>query len=192
MPEVPEPLPSGEGINPYQPPEGAAPRVATGRVADRARADRPGSPLRFWEGRRALLQSLFYMRCYAVVAALMTLRGGYLLVQVYFGPEQGLLLSDEQATMVLWMAARFAIAVLTMVLTLGFSYVIWQYSRALQQVAGRHETDPTEVCRQHLLCWRIAVAMLAVMLLQQGVGYLHDRAIAAELSAMADDLGTAD
>jgi hypothetical protein len=67
-------MPADEPINPYQPPIEMTP--TTTRVVPLAESPAP-VPLRFWEGRKALLQSLFYMRCFVVLTALITLREIY-------------------------------------------------------------------------------------------------------------------
>jgi hypothetical protein len=174
--------PSGS-LNPYQ-----APAATAAPLPVRSETDPAPVPLRFWEGRQALLKSLFYMRCFAVVTALVALRTGYLLVRPYVQPQEAFPLGGSPPSLAdFWVAACFLFAALLMALTLVFSYVVWQFAKNLQQVASRREANPTQLCRQHLLLWRLKVAMLAAILLQQGVSYVLDRTILSEIESMAKD-----
>jgi F0F1-type ATP synthase assembly protein I len=173
----------GEALNPYQ-----APAAAVHARLVPSGADSSTEPLRFWEGRKALLKSLFFMRCFALVTALIALRTGYLLVLPYVQPEEAFPLGGSAPPLTdVWVAARLLTQLMLLALTLTFSYIVWQFANSVQQIAGRHEPNPTRLCQQHLLLWRFKVAMLAAILLQQGISYVHERTIMADIEAMAKD-----
>jgi hypothetical protein len=124
------------------------------------------------------------MRCFALVTALVALRTAYVLALPYIQPQEAFPLGQSPAVADFWFVAYFVVAALLLALTLVLSYVVWQFAGSLQQVAGRHQTNPSQVCRHHLLFWQLKVAVLAAILLQQGVSYLHQRAIMSEIEAM--------
>lgn len=179
--EPQQPLAAAD-VNPYQTPQSAERPGQVVRQVD-APSPTPPGPLRFWEGRKALLKSLFYMRCFALVTALMTLRAGYVLVELFVRPDGEFWNAPGMSFADPWMALSFLASVLILLLTLAVAYVVWQYARSLQQVVSRREPNPTELCQQHLLFWRLKVALIAALLLQQGVYYMQERAFMNELDS---------
>lgn len=183
--EPQQPLAAAE-VNPYQTPQSAERPAQVVRQGD-APSPTASEPLRFWEGRKALLKSLFYMRCFALVTALMTLRAGYLLVELFVRPDGEFWNAPGMSFADPWMALSFLASVLILLLTLAMAYVVWRYAHSLQQVVSRREPNPTELCQQHLLLWRLKVALIAAALLQQGVYYIQERVTINQIEAMASE-----
>lgn len=173
-------------INPYQTPQhGDHPPQPIRHEADSPPTS--SEPLRFWEGRKALLKSLFYMRCWSLVTALVALRTVYVFFDTFIRPDGEFWNGPSMYFADPWTALYFLATVLILLLTLAIAYIVWQYARCLQQVVSRREPNPTELCQQHLLCWRLKVALVAALLLQQGIFYMQQRAFMSQFDAMTSE-----
>jgi hypothetical protein len=160
-----------DDINPYQPPRHA---TAAAMPAEMDEVPRSAGALRFWEGRKALLQSLFYMRCFAVLTTLIALRGFVALLAPFQGND--FVDGQEYSQVVLTTPAllvQFLLSVTMVAAALYLNYVVWRYAQKLRQVAGMHGRDPTALCQEHLWFWRLKVLIVVLALAREFAGYFQ-------------------
>ncbi|HUE71959.1 MAG TPA: hypothetical protein VMP01_13820 [Pirellulaceae bacterium] len=157
------------GVNPYEAPSGdAVPLVAD--ELETATGSR-------WRWRKLLLQSIIYLRAFAVFNAILVGRESAVWI---FGVWESLWTEGLEPWRVppLSLALWGSMSLLYLASSAMFLYsciVLWYYARELRRVAPDTDPDPTRLADLHLRFWKASLLSTLLNLGSNVVGYFSDR-----------------